>query len=304
MILPGVSQAEEADTAFRWKNISVAAGYTMWVAKWESPNFNQLSGQVTQDNSEYAVMNGPTVAASVKLRDSDWFHSIWTSFQWLSTGFDFQTTGTPVVTPGTQIGPGVNLQGGLTITERSPVATRRDLTITAGVNVWRGLSIFAGYYDNKQKFTINTVEPPGVTLANNPERVTKRLQGPIFGISATAPVTRRIGAYGNLAMALLDFEPLESGTKASQGFSTELGVTIAGPHLWMADELGSPNRWGVQTLLRIGFRAQIISESFGANEFPREGFRETLGVRSTASVSGQKANDITWGPIFTLTAKF
>lgn len=160
-------------------------------------------------------------------------------------------------------------------------ATRRDYTIQAGLAIWKGLGIFGGYYNNKQVFTDNRRElvPPFRTdsVTSNVE-----IRGPIVGVFANVPMTDHFGLYGNGAIGFLTFDA-GSGSEFSprlsgQAYSTEVGFSVNGPSLWKID-----------TSLQVGYRAQIIQIST---------------PNSTGVPGGAHANDITYGPTFTILASF
>lgn len=276
--------------------VSFSMGYTVWVAKWQTPFFNGIQGQTIEDNSEFAALNGPTVTVAYRIRQSEWFHTAFTNFTRLRAGFDFQEQGGQL-----------DLNNQILLTKRDSTAIRRDHTITVGVAVWRGFGVFSGYYNNKQRFTDRFLSPPGQMLSDEDSffRSTKTLKGPIFGAFGNVPATDRVSIYGNLGFAILDFGPTSTGAKrSSQGFSSELGTTIKGPDVWFGNRNEESKPWGFGTSFKIGFRAQIISMSTGATQFPRTEFFPSADPDSAFSVIGRKGNDITWGPIFSVTARF
>ncbi|HIA14961.1 MAG TPA: hypothetical protein EYN74_08800 [Nitrospirales bacterium] len=259
--------------------LNLTVGYSMWIAKWESPFFDQADAQVVQDNSEVSVMNGPVATVTYQLREGDWFNRVFTTFTWLQTGFDFRESGTLFQLEGSP--------GALGATVRDSVATRRDYSIGAGVTIWKGFGMFASYYDNKQEFTDRFA---GLGDAST-QFITKRLRGPVIGAFGAARVAERLNLYGNLGFAMLDFDsPGGGGTDAAQGYSTEVGVHIAGPRFWK-----------VSPALQLGFRGQIITENFGPTTSAPIG--NVQGFQN-ASIPAQQANDITWGPILSVTAQF
>ena len=270
------SLAQES-TSLLGDRLNLTVGYTMWIAKWESPFFDSSDATVVQDNSEVSVMNGPTATLAFKLRDGDWFNRVFTTFTWMQTGFDFREQGTLFL----------DEQGRLGATLRDSVATRRDYSIGAGMTIWKGFGMFASYYDNKQEFSDRFA---GLGDASA-QFITKRLRGPVIGGFGAARVAERVNLYGNLGFAMLDFDsPGGGGTDAAQGYSGEVGAHIAGPQFWK-----------VSPALQLGFRAQVISESFGPTTSAPIG--RSPGFENV-SVPSQKANDITWGPILSVTARF
>jgi hypothetical protein len=150
---------------------------------------------------------------------------------------------------------------------------RSDLTVTAGARVWKGLGIFAGHYRMLQHFSPTS---------------SFRLKGPVVGIFGTAPIEDTPASmYFNVATGWLTFHPGEARpipggnlrTEGVRAYSGELGINVAGPSLWR-----------IGTSAQIGYRYQIIEQSFGSS--------------GTGLASERRANDVTHGPVFMLSAIF
>ncbi len=221
---------------------SLTIGWKTWVAKWQTFNAS-AAGDVTQETSDTTVMQGPTVTAAVKIRNSEFFHTAFANFTWLQGGFSFD----PAFTP-------------------NPL--RRDYSVTAGLAVYKGLGVFAGYYHNMQRFDDAFW-----------------YSGPIIGIAGSVQASKRIGVFGNIAYAILDFQQTKTAsvpdgglTDSVQGYSTDVGVNISGPDLWR-----------IGTAFQVGVRAQVLHARFGSGN---------------NLFQNRKLNDITWGPMFTVLAKF
>ena len=211
---------------------TLKAGYKVWVANWQAQASSSATGQNQVNTDHPSALNGPTVTAILKIRDSKWFNAGFVNFTWLNGGFDFAEQ--------SEFGPHF-------------FANRRDYSITGGITVYEGFGIFAGYYNSRQEFT-NQPNAPGSLTTRHP----RLLEGPIMGVFINAPVSEYVGFYGNLAYALLNFTgnivpPNNiSQTDSVQGWMNEIGMTLNGPRIW---EVG--------TELQIGFRAQIVQKNFG-----------------------------------------
>ena len=221
--------------------LSLNASYKMWVAKWQSFSFVNNPGVATvpsQFTSDTKLFSGPSVTAAYRFRDSEWFHSAGMNFTYL-TASDWDFSGSEF--------------GGSSIT-----AKRRDLSFTGSLAIWRGIGVFGGYYNSKQKLNIFNV----------------KFFGPLIGMYGSGALNKWFGIYGNLAVAFLDYKFVGGSTisKDTIGYSTEWGFNLNGPDIWK-----------VGTGLQIGYRAQVITVNEGGN---------------------LTTNDVTWGPIFSIVAKF
>lgn len=260
---------------------SFKVGYKLWLAYWSAPRVLTFTTTgIAAINSDFQskgafVFSGPTVTGTMRIRESDWLDSAFVSFTWLNGGFHFY----PI--------SGIDNSPPVTTTTQETDAIRRDYNITAGLAIWKGFGIFAGYYNNHERFS-SQITATGVTGVP-PQSFTRTIDGPIMGLFGNADLTERVSFYGNLAYA-----PLNVTTKgpcdlvnacvdsnAVQGYSGELGLNIDGPRVWK-----------VGTELQIGYRYQIIRATIGPSEF--EGLTNNKVV----------TNDITHGPIFTISARF
>lgn len=259
--------------------LSLKAGYKVWLARWQttttSINFEGtgVTGGPRQITSHDSVMSGPSATAYLALRNSPWFNSIVASFTFLNGGFDFQRTGFDTIF--SRSGPQQEQQD----------ATRKDYTATLGLSIWESVGLFAGYYWSEQRFTIdNSVQKtPGGPTFHGRSNPIRELQGPLVGIYASGSVNDRFSLYGNVAYALLSLRSDQPGfnTGDVQGWALELGTSVRGPQIWK-----------IRTDLQIGFRGQMILKTFRENQ-PERG-----------SPPNNFANDVTWGPTFTVSAVF
>ncbi len=230
--------------------LSVNAAYKMWVAKWQSFAFINIpaSDVALQFTSDTKLFSGPSITTAYRFRDSEWFHSAGVNFTWL-TASDWKFSDP---TPATSSSFGAN--------------DRTDYSVTGSVAVWRGLGIFGGYYNSKQKFNTNTLVVGQVGTS------TQKFRGPLIGLYGSGALNKWAGIYGNLGVAFLKFKFGGRTSSDVIGYSTEWGFNINGPDIWK-----------VGTGVQIGYRAQMIS---------------TEDIRNTDT------NDVTWGPIFSIVAKF
>lgn len=219
--------------------LSVIAAYKMWVAEWQSFSFRSGGTVPTQFTSDTNFFSGPSITAAYRFRDSEWFHSAGANFTYLTaSGWEFSDS--------------------VAGAAGSIKAKRRDLSFTGSIAIWRGIGIFAGYYNSKQNLNIFNV----------------KFVGPLIGMYGSGALNKWLGLYGNLAVAFLDYKFVGGSTISNDtlGYSTEWGFNINGPDFWK-----------VGTGLQIGYRAQVITVEENPN---------------------LTANDITWGPIFSIVAKF
>ncbi len=251
------------------ERFSVSAGVKVWLAKWQVPTVSPGSGSVLQSTTNWSPMVGPTVTASARLREGNWMNSAFVNFTYLySGGFDLaKNTGAIPVPPSS-----------IALADVTGDAKRRDYTISAGVTVYKGVGLFAGYYNTQQRFnltaqqTFPTVGPPQTGGGDF------RIRGPLVGIFGSSALTERVGLYGNAAMGFLHYQagPASDGFRANaQAWSSEVGLNIAGPDLW---------KFG--TTFQVGFRTQVIS------------------IREPDTTTTIYRNDITWGPTFAFMGTF
>lgn len=266
--------------------LSLKVGYKVWVARWQTTgnpiaftSANTGPGGLNQVTSTDSVMSGPSGSIRLKLRNGSWFNSLIGGFTFLNSGFDFREIGS------------IEEGAGRSVTKEN--AMRKDYTATIGLSIYESVGIFAGYYWSEQQFTIRNTStfPTGPPLAST-TFASRELQGPIFGLYGSAPISERVSFYGNMAYALLRLRSNEGvrqgelstpglNTDAVQGWAAEVGTTIRGPNIWK-----------IGTDLQIGFRGQMILKTFGQN------------APSPSRLSGTFGNDVTWGPTFTISATF
>lgn len=251
------------------ENFSVSAGVKVWLAKWQVPTVAPGAGSVLQTTTNFSPMVGPTITAAAKLRDSNWFNSAFANFTYLySDGFDLaKNTGAIPTGPAT-----------IALADVTGDAKRRDYTISAGITVYKGIGLFAGYYNTQQRFNLTTTQVFPTVGAPQSGGGDFRIRGPLVGIFGSSALTERVGLYGNAAMGFLHYQagPASDGFRANaQAWSSEVGLNIAGP------EVG---KFG--TTFQIGFRAQVIS------------------IREPETTTTIYRNDITWGPTFAFMGTF
>ena len=262
------SESSPSQSGSSWiDRFSVSAGIKIWLAKWQVPvqSFS-TTGTLTTD---WSPMIGPTVTVSARLRDSDWLSAAFANFTWLqSDGFDFDPAR-------------LNPDGlGINVFDGAFEAKRRDYTISAGVTVYKGVGLFAGYYNTQQRFSFSGSTVPGGAPVSGTDDF--RIRGPIVGVFGSSGFNERVGLYGNAAFGILNYQtgPASQSFTASgaQAWSTEVGLNIAGPDVW---------KFG--TTFQVGFRAQVIS----------------INVPNPLTIPGeQHRNDITWGPTFAFMGSF
>ncbi len=228
--------------------LSINVAYKMWVAEWQSfafittsPGEPSVAGQFTSDTK---LFSGPSITAAYRFRDSEWFHSAGANFTWLKADDWKFSDATSTTTT--------------TITIEPKGTSRRDFSVTGSVAIWRGIGMFAGYYNSKQNLNLFNV----------------KFIGPLIGMYGSGALNKWLGIYGNLGVAFLKYKKGSGSTISDdvQGYSAECGFNINGPDVWK-----------VGTGLQLGYRAQVI--------------------RIDTS-SDSTANDVTWGPIFSIVAKF
>jgi hypothetical protein len=268
--------AGESSRAGGWfrDHVSLSAGIKLWLAKWQNSGISSSGGIVTS-TSEWAPLWGPTVTASVRLADRDWFNSVFANFTWLQArGIDFDPSNTSCVTGCGSLG--------IHDVDFDTRANRRDYTISGGLSIWKGLGVFAGYYNTQQNFTLTGVR--NFPLPSGPEsaETNLRIRGPIVGVFGTTALSESVGLYGNVAYGILNYQSnfgsVSTPFTGTQAWSSELGVNISGPEIAM-----------ITPVFQIGFRAQVIS----------------INTNNPLNLPGdQHRNDITWGPTFSLMASF
>jgi hypothetical protein len=168
-------------------------------------------------------------------------------------------------------------------------ALRTDTTVSVSLPVYKGFGVFAGYYHSLQRFQFGG-GGAGVQAA-------LRMKGPIIGAFGSQPIPdTRASLYGNLGVGWLTVHPAESAgqgtntrfsTDSAMAYSVETGVNY-----------GLPEFWKIKTSAQIGFRAQVIQQTFGTSMCTAG-----LGTGGTC-LQDHRANDILWGPTFMLSAGF
>jgi hypothetical protein len=148
---------------------------------------------------------------------------------------------------------------------------RNDLTFTLGTNIWRGLGAYVGYYRMLQHWGVNSYQ----------------IKGPMVGLHGTQPIAdSRIALYGNVAMGWMTFHQYQNqqgfSTNDVQAYSGETGVNIVGPKIWKID-----------TNVQVGWRYQVLTQIFGQ--------QSRLGATASSTT---RAQDVTNGPTFTISASF
>ena len=173
-------------------------------------------------------------------------------------------------------------------------ALRRDYSITAGIAIWRGFGIHAGYYNKRDQFTGSLAQvQPGGSLTSS-DQTTRIIDGPIIGLFGNTELTERVNMYGNLSYAILNWSTGPPGSftclatfgcqtnQHAYGYSGEFGAHIIGPAIWK-----------ITPELQIGYRFQVIQANLDPLQFG--------GQAITGSTT---VNDLTHGPIFTVSARF
>jgi hypothetical protein len=214
--------------------VSLDVGWKFWVAKWQAAGF--VGSTNSTRTSDTTTLTGPSITASVRLRDDEFFHSLGVNFTWLEAGgFDFSSFGT---------GP----------TDRTS-ATRRDYSIVGTLAIWRGFGIFGGYYHMQQRFSSQFLTLTG------PSQNSVWISGPIVGVYGSGVVAGPLKAYGNLAVGFFDEKTNQAGNTVGpdrvaangvQGYAAEMGLSLDGPSL--KTRMGT-----IGSAVQAGFRAQIIN---------------------------------------------
>lgn len=256
--LPGTSQA--AGETWLGDKVSLDVGYKVWLAKWQSWSAfatNQTSpGGTTGPNqitSSFEPLQGPEATLTL-------FNRLVLNAQYLNSSFGFHDAGTNNTgSGGTSVG-----------------VSRNDFTLTAGVRVWRGFGVFAGYYQQIQHW--------------EPDQ-SFRIKGPVAGVFGTVPLSETpFSVYGNFR---LGWQTLHTGEPGSQPIAPNLRTENVKQY---AGELGvhytGPTLWKVGTSAQVGFRYMVLEETFGP--------RVIAGVQNPST----RINEITWGPTFMVSAKF
>ena len=249
--MPVSGTAPMKETSLFGDRIKLSAGYRIWVAQWQTwTTLAAGTNGANQAISSFSPLMGPQGAISLKTNDGAWFNRVFITGQYLNAGFAFHEAGTSNTT-------GVQ-----------SAVDRNDLTLTAGMNIWRGLGAYVGYYRMLQHWGVNSYQ----------------IKGPMVGLHGTQPIAdSRLALYGNVAMGWMTFHQYQNQPALSTGdvqaYSGEAGVNIGGPKIWKID-----------TNMQLGWRYQVLTQIYGNSR---------LGGPSTT-----RANDVTNGPVFTISASF
>ena len=279
-VLPDLGQAEEpasmTDAGQQTTLLgpfSLQAGYKTWYAQWQSRSIISNATGSNQQTSSFAPMTGPLITLGYTRRGSeDWFRGLYVSYQYLNGGFGYHDYGST----GTQTVPAIQ------------TALRTDTTISASIPVYKGYGVFGGFYESLQRFQFSKGTPRQASL---------RFKGPVAGLFGSEPVTgTRAALYGNVGVGWLTLHPGQSdgqgtnaqfGTESVMMYSMESGVNY-----------GLPGFWKIRPSVQIGFRAQVLQQTF-----PRS-FPAASGNAATNLLANTRTNDIMWGPTFMVSAAF
>jgi hypothetical protein len=195
------------------------------------------------------------------------------SYQYLNAGFGFHQYGDTSA-------------GGLSNSLAS--ALRTDTTVSVSIPVYKGYGVFGGFYHSYQRFQFAR------RGFNSGREATLRFKGPIVGLFGSQPIPdTRASLYGNLGVGWLTVHPAQPdgqgtntlfSTDSVMAYSVETGVNY-----------GLPEFWKIKTSAQIGFRAQVLQQTFGAS---------CCGFTGANAAFDRRSNDILWGPTFMLAAGF
>ena len=253
-IVPSLSFAEEGESKVGWD-----VGLKMWVATWQAPLlFLSSSGDALAMKSQTTALLGPTATIGFKTSDSDWFHHVWFNGTYLTSAgdfdFDFNKTAYGY---------------------RSVKADRQDVNLIAGVNVYGGLSAYAGYFGSFQdvKYTTTTSTT-----------VNREINAFVVGLAGHEALSDHVDLKGNAGVAVGSYQyraqnssggSTTAAPKDLYGWSTEVGLNI------------HANMKKFDPYFYLGMRVQEY-------EVPQK------------LTNGQtlRYTDITYGPMFQIGAKF
>lgn len=214
-------------------------------------------------------MIGPVVTLGYNREGaSDWFRGLYVSYQYLNGGFSFHEFGSAATAAGSS----------------ASAALRTDTTITAALPIYKGYGVFGGWYESLQRFSFSYG-------GGNPAL---RFKGPIMGVFGSQPVPdTRASLYGNIGVGFLTVHPATGPgqgtnmlwrTDSVMAYSVETGLNYALPSLGY-----------LKPTAQVGFRAQVLQQTFGASCCGFTGANVTQSYRS---------NDVLWGPTFMIAAGF
>jgi hypothetical protein len=242
---------------------SLQAGFKTWYAQWQTRT-NAGIGTSDQVTSSFAPMIGPQITLGYnRPGDGNWFRGLYASYQYLNGGFDMHLGSDPAVAT--------------TLTS----ALRTDTTITVSAPVYKGYGVFGGFYESLQRHEFSNPGAAG-------QHTGIRFKGPVAGIFGTQPIPdTRASLYGNVGVGWLTLH-----TATGFGQDTNLAFRTDSAMLYSMESgvnYGLPGFWKIKPSVQIGFRAQVIAQTFG---------------RSFSGGQDTRTNDIMWGPIFMLAAAF
>lgn len=289
VLLPLPLYAQEQETLLGDK-FKLKVGYKVWAAYWSAPRVLSADGSSSSQFESKGVMalSGPAATLTYTIRENDWLNSAFLSFSWLNGGTNFQP-----------IQGFDNTAAPATTTIQTEAALRRDYNITAGLAIWRGIGIHAGYYNKRDQFNGDVVTStlsgaPVSSFNQDSAHITRTIDGPLIGLFGNTELTERVNMYGNLSYAILNFNtrPKDSGqcfivfgcsqTSNAYGYSGEFGAHLIGPAIWK-----------ITPELQIGYRFQVIQANLSG-----------VAVSNQHVVGPSTVNDLTHGPIFTVSARF
>lgn len=252
---------------------TLQAGYKVWYAQWQSRSILTSQVGANQQTSSFGVMNGPQITLGYSRPSAvDWFKGLFVSYQYLNGGFGFHSY--------TNAG----------ITNPIDSALRTDTTLSVSLPVYKGYGAFFAYYHSLQRFQFG--------LGSTSSNATLRFKGPVLGLFGSQPIPdTQATLYGNVGVGWLTLHPGEGPkqntntqfkTESIMAYSIETGVNY-----------GLPQIWKIRPTAQIGFRAQILQQTF-PKSFPAS----TEGNAATDLGANTRANDILWGPTFMLATQF
>lgn len=205
LISSSLSFAQETKAAD--KKVSIDAGLKVWVATWQAPLlFVTATGDPIVMKTQSVALLGPTLTAAFKTSDSAWFHHVYFNATYLTNGstFDFDYSKT---------NPGFN-------PFTSVKADRQDVNLIAGMNVYGGLGVYAGYFGSFQdiKYTSTTTNT-----------LNREINAFVAGLSGSSALSDYVDLRGNVGVAVgtYQFTPQGAATSAPKdlyGWSTEVGM--------------------------------------------------------------------------------
>lgn len=222
LLAPAISLASH-----REDTVNVDAAMKIWVATWQAPLLVGGTGEAIQTTSSAALL-GPSLTASVKTSNTEWFNRMYVNLTYLTSGGDFNFT-----RPSTS-------------SFRSVTADRQDMNLIFGANIYRGFGAYMGYFGSFQNITFTPVVGTRSTANRN-------FNGFVAGLSASEGISEHVNMYGNVGVSAItqDYKSSTLGTTtvndSAYGWSSELGLKFHG-------HIGQ--KFGVEA--GLGMRAQAI----------------------------------------------